>query len=123
MRRALLMLMAAAWLAACSHDAELPVNYHDDLLAQPESTAALGEGTIEVSWEMASLDNVEGFVVGFIDTSGAETTRALPDPQATSLVEADVDLGSGSIWVVRVWAYDAVGFFGPTSMPDTLRVE
>ena len=108
--------------AACSNDVDLPSNYHEDLLARPAMTTEVGDGRIDVSWEMASLDNVDGYVVGFADSSGAETTRAIDDAQATSYTESDLSLTSGALWVVRVWAVDDRGFFGPTSEPDSLRI-
>lgn len=119
--RHVVILLAAIALVACSNDAELPTQYHQDLLAQPTATSVLDDDGIDVTWEMSSLANVDGYVVGFADTSGSERTRSVSDAAATSLRE-DLDLVSGTFWVVRVWAVDARGFFGPTSIPDTLTV-
>ena len=123
-RRAVLagLALALGLSFACSNDAELPTNYHEDLLAQPTATAEAAGGDIAVAWEMSSLDNVDSYVVGFADSSGAETTRAIADPQAVSYRESGLNLAAGALWVVRVWAVDDRGFYGPASDPDSLRI-
>ena len=72
---------------------------------------------------MASTANVEGYVVSLTDTSGAQDTRFVDDSTATSYDEAGLQLLSGTFYIIRLWAVDDVGFFGPTSEPDTLVVE
>lgn len=115
--------LAIGLLAACSNDAELPAKYHEDLLAQPTQVeSSLDNGDFQVTWQMASTTNVDGYVVSLTDTSGAEDTRFVDDASATGYEESGLQLTSGSYYIIRLWAVDEVGFFGPTSAPDTLIV-
>lgn len=109
---------------ACSNEIEMPVPYHRDYLAQPTDVeAALDEDRrVHVSWRVASADHIEHFVVGFTDSTGAEQTRPVLDPQATDYTDQTLVLPSPSIYLVRVWAVDDRNFFGPPSMPDSLIV-
>ncbi len=114
------VLLAAA---ACSNDVELPSNYHEGRLATPEQvTSNLADGELTVEWQLSPLDNVTGLVVSFTDTTGAETTRFVDDKTTTSFVESSISLDSGATWVIRLWAVDDLGFFGPRSVADTLMV-
>jgi len=111
-----------AW-TACSNDTKLPANYHDDALGQPTDVESLLEGAdFTVTWQMASTTNVDGYVVSLTDTSGAEDTRFVDDGAATTYEESGLQLSSGTFYIIRLWAVDDVGFFGPTSDPDTLVV-
>jgi hypothetical protein len=110
-------------VAACSNDVELPTNYHDSHLAQPGPVqSSLVDDTINVAWQMATLENVTGLVLSFTDTTGAETTRFVDDETTTSYTEDSLSLESGATWVIRMWAVDDLGFFGPRSVADTLMV-
>ena len=111
-----------AW--ACSDDIELPTPYHEGYLSRPSDVSSAVEGdTINVSWSMGSDANVQGFVVGFTDSSGAEHTRSFEDPAARVHSEQELDVSPGTAYVIQVWAFDAGGFFGPRSEADTLVVE
>lgn len=111
-----------AW--GCSDDIELPTAYHEGLLPRPSDVAAsVEDGAIHVSWAIASEANVQGFVVGFTDSSGAEHTRSVEDPAARAHSEQELDVSPGLSYLVRVWAFDAQGFFGPRSVADTLVVQ
>ena len=110
-------------LAACSNDTKLPAKFHEDLLAQPTDVAStLEAGDLTVTWQMATTTNVDGYVVSLTDTSGAEETHFVGDAATTVYEESNAQLTSGSFYVIRLWAVDDVGFFGPTSTPDTLVV-
>ena len=114
---------AALLVVACSNDVELPTNYHDGRLAAPEQvTSNLTDGTLTIEWQMPTLENVTGLVLSFTDTTGAETTRFVEDETNTSYVENTISLDSGATWVIRLWAVDDLGFFGPRSAADTLMV-
>ena len=80
------------------------------------------EGTLTTSSQMPTLENVTGLVRSFTDTTGAETTRFVEDETNTSYVENTISLDSGATWVIRLWAVDDLGFFGPRSAADTLMV-
>lgn len=122
-RTGALACLLLAGLAACSNDVELPSNYHEGLLAAPEQVeTTLADGSVTVTWQMASLRNVTGFVVSFTDTTGAEVTRLVDDPTAAAYTDSSLGPAAGARWIVRLWAVDASGFFGPRSAPDTLRV-
>jgi hypothetical protein len=109
---------------SCSDDIELPTAYHEAYLSRPSDVAAAVEdGAINVSWSMASEADVEGFVVGFTDSSGAEHTRSIEDPAARLHSEQELDVSPGTVYLIQVWAFDAGGFFGPRSAADTLVVE
>ncbi len=109
---------------SCSDDIELPTAYHEGYLSQPsEVTSAVEDGAINVSWSMASEADVEGFVVGFTDSSGAEHTRSIEDPAARLHSEQELGVGPGTVYLIQVWAFDAKGYFGPRSEVDTLAVQ
>ena len=111
-----------AW--GCSDDIELPTAYHQGLLPRPSEVSSAVEGdAINVSWSIASEANVQGFVVGFTDSSGAEQTRSVEDPAARLYTEQELDVSPGLTYLVQVWAFDAQGFFGPRSEADTLVVQ
>ena len=76
--------LAGVFLAwACSDDIELPTPYHEGYLSRPSDVSSAVEGdAINVSWSIASEANVQGFVVGFTDSSGAEYTSSVEDPAA-----------------------------------------
>ncbi len=111
-------------LGACSNDTEMPSQYHRDLLAQPTDVQAeVEEGIVSVSWQMATAENVAGFVVSFTDASGGMETKSVPDPQARAFVDdGSLSTESGTVWQIRVWAVDARDFFGPQSEPFILEV-
>ena len=114
--------VALAW--SCSDDIELPTPYHEGYLSRPSDVSGTVEGdAIDVSWTMASEANVQGFVVGFTDSSGAEQTRSIEDPAARLHSEQELDVSPGAVYVIQVWAFDASGFFGPRSRADTLVIE
>ena len=111
-----------AW--ACSDDIELPTPYHEGYLSRPSDvSSAVEDGAINVSWSIASEANIQGFVVGFTDSSGAEHTRSIEDPAARLHSEQELDVSPGTVYLIHVWAFDAGGFFGPRSAADTLVVE
>ena len=125
MMKRLLLLAAALTLMVfgCSNDTKLPAKYHDGVLDQPTDVTSLLEGSdFSVTWQMASTANVDGYVVSLTDTSGAQATRFVDDSTATTYNEAGLQLLSGTFYIIRLWAVDDVGFFGPTSEPDTLVV-
>ena len=111
-------------LVACSNDAEMPSQYHRDLLAQPTDVQAeVEEGIVSVSWQMATAENVAGFVVSFTDASGGMETKSVSDPEARTFVDdGSLSTESGTVWQIRVWAVDARDFFGPQSEPLILEV-
>ncbi|MBT3344489.1 MAG: fibronectin type III domain-containing protein [Gemmatimonadetes bacterium] len=115
--------LTALTMAACSNDTDLPARYHEDLLAQPTDVeSTLDSGDLTVTWQMSTTTNVDGFVVSLTDTSGAEETHFVGDASATVYEEASAQLTSGTFYIIRLWAVDDIGFFGPTSTPDTLVV-
>ena len=116
----LLLSISLFGVFTCSDEAEMPVPYHVDYLAQPMNVqAALDEnGWVQVSWHIASVAHVEHFVAGFADSTGAEHTRPVLDPQATSYTDSVWTVPPHSTYLVRVWAVDERNFFGPPSMPD-----
>lgn len=117
------LILVLMVVAGCSNDTDLPAKYHDDLLAQPtDVSSSFDGGDLSVTWLMASTDNVDGYVVSLTDTSGAEDTRFTDDATATAYEESGLQLASGTYYIIRLWAVDEVGFFGPTSAPDTLLV-
>ena len=83
-----------AW--ACSDDIELPTPYHEGYLSRPSDvSSAVEDGAINVSWSMASEANVQGFVVGFTDSSGAEHTRSIEDPRGAASLGTGAGCRSG----------------------------
>jgi hypothetical protein len=124
MKRLLLLATALALMVfGCSNDTKLPAKYHDDVLDQPTAVEALLDGSdFSVTWQMTSTANVDGYVVSLTDTSGAQDTRFVDDSTATTYTEAGLQLQSATFYIIRLWAVDDVGFFGPTSEPDTLVV-
>ena len=117
--------LAGVFLAwSCSDDIELPTPYHEGYLSRPSDVSgAVEDGAVNVSWSMASEANVQGFVVGFTDSSGAEQTSSIEDPAARLHSEQGLDVSPGTVYVIQVWAFDAAGFFGPRSAADTLVVQ
>ena len=116
--------LAAALAWACSDDIELPTPYHEGYLSRPSDVSSAVEGdAINVSWSIASEANVQGFVVGFTDSSGAEHTSSVEDPAARLHSEQELDVSPGTVYLIQVWAFDGVGFFGPRSAADTLVVQ
>lgn len=116
-------LALLAGLVACSNDVTMPSNYHDGRLAAPDqvhSTATAG--AVTVTWQMSSRDNVTGFIVSFADTTGESVTRFVDDPGVSTYTDTDLGPTAGEVWIVRLWAVDALGFYGASSTPDTLRV-
>ncbi|MEE2657863.1 MAG: hypothetical protein VX733_05110 [Candidatus Latescibacterota bacterium] len=115
-------LLAGIW--SCSNDVGLPSAYHEGHLPQPaDVTSAVDAGAITVTWSVSSETNVSGFVVGFTDSSGTETTRSIEDATAREYAEQELDTTSGTIYLIQVWSFDAVQFFGQRSEVDTLVVE
>jgi hypothetical protein len=116
--------MVIAVCAACSNDVEMPTPYHLDYLEQPGAVGAVQDGgVVRVSWEVASTENVAGFVVSFTDESGHVETRFVDDPAATGYQESSLDLSAeGAVYLVRVWAVDERDFYGPASAADSLTV-
>ena len=111
-------------LVACSNDTEMPSQYHRGLLAQPTDVQAGVEGgVVSMSWQMATAENVVGFVVSFTDASGGMETKAVADLDARVFVDdGSLSTESGTVWQIRVWAVDARDFFGPQSEPFILEV-
>lgn len=116
--------LAVALVWACSDDIELPTPYHEGYLSRPSDVSGAVEGdAINVSWSLASDANVQGFVVGFTDSSGAEHTSSIDDPEARLHSEQGLDVSPGTVYLIQVWAFDGGGFFGPRSAADTLVVQ
>jgi hypothetical protein len=114
MRCGLLFTILGTWVVACGNDVELPNAYHVGYLQQPgEITLSDEADGTRVSWQIASRDNVAGFVISFTDSTGSEDTRQIDDPQASSYLAVDVDIVAGT--AVQVWAVDASDFYGPRS--------
>lgn len=106
-------------VVGCGNDAELPTLYHRDYLAQPTGVALQVDGDeVRVSWEMDSRANVIGFVVAFIDGTGAEQTRLVADSEATFYQTGNLTVDSDTS--VQVWAVDSDDFYGPRSIAATV---
>ena len=110
--------------ASCSNDKEMPAQYHSDLLPQPsEVEATVENGVATVTWQIATAENVIGFVVSFTDPSGISKTKSVEDVAARSFVDdGSLSLESGSGYMIHVWAVDEHDFFGQKSDPFTLIV-
>ena len=123
-KKCLLLGILLAALAACSNDVEMPAQYHRDLFAQPTGVqVTVEDGSVNVSWQMDSADNVAGFVVRFTDASGGVETKSVTDPAARAYVDAgSLNVESGAVLQIHVWAVDAGDFFGPPSEPFVLAV-
>jgi hypothetical protein len=120
---AFLLGIAIAVAAGCSNNVEMPTPYHRDYLAQPTNLEVSQDGAgLRVSWELASIANVAGFVVSFTDANGHVEARFVADPAATRYAETGLDLSPGALYLVQVWAVDVRDFFGPTSAVDSLTV-
>ena len=121
-----LALTAMAW-AACSNDVEFPSSYHEGRLGRPTNVEAVVDaGVVHVTWQLASSQNAAGFVVRFTDASGAASTRPVADGSARMLDVDDLSLSSGDLYLVEVWAVDALdttAFSGPVSQADSLLIE
>ncbi len=121
-----LLLSSALLLAAssCSNDKEMPAQYHSGLLPQPTGVeVTLENGVVSVSWQIASTENVVGFVVSFTDPSGISETKSVEDSAARSYEDdGSLSLESGSGYLIHVWAVDESDFFGQKSEPFTLIV-
>ena len=119
-------LLLGALLAiapGCSNDVEMPTPYHRDYLAQPTDVEASVEGgTVQVSWQIASAENVATFVLSFTDPTGRVQTRSVEDPAARNHEDASLNVESGLIYLVQVQAVDQNTFFGPSSTADSLFV-
>jgi len=117
---------ALAW-TACSNDVELPSSYHESHLERPAGVeAVVDDGVVRVTWQLTSAENAAGFVVRFTDASGAAQTRPVSDATARSLDVEDLSLNSGDLYLVDVWAVDALddtAFSGPPSVADSLLVD
>ena len=108
----------------CSNDAELPTAYHRNYLAMPTDVeVSLSDGNVEVSWQIASTENVATFVVSFTDATGSLETRSVADPAARSYVEDGLNTESGSIIEVQVRAADENDFLGPPSVAVSLTID
>lgn len=118
-----LCLLALVLCLGCSNDTELPTAYHRDYLPAPTDVRAVFEdAAARVTWQPNAGAAAVGHVVGFTDSSGAETTRLVDGAATAELVETALDLSPGRVYVVRVWAVDEQDFFGPRSAPDSLIV-
>ena len=121
-----LLLSIALLLAAasCSNDKEMPAQYHSDLLPQPsEVEATVENGVATVTWQIATAENVIGFVVSFTDPSGISEAKSVEDAAARAFVDdGSLSLESGSVDMIHVWAVDEHDFFGQKSDPFTLIV-
>jgi hypothetical protein len=108
----------------CSNDAELPTAYHQGHLAMPTDVAVVLSGSdVEVTWQIASEENVVAFVVTFTDATGAVETRSVQDATARSLSDSSMNTESGSVIHVRVGAADETDFLGPFSTVVSLIIE
>mgnify|MGYP001177674593 CR=1 FL=1 len=106
-------------VVGCGNDAELPTLYHRDYLAQPTGVAIQVDGDeVRVSWEMDARANVIGFVVAFIDGTGAEQTHLVADSEATFYQTSNLIVDSDTS--VQVWAVDGDDFYGPRSVAATV---
>ena len=111
-------------LAACSNDVDLPNDFHEHRLGQPDAVeASVGGSTVTVTWQLASLQNAVGFVVRFTNADGAEETRIVQDASARSLEDNTISLAPGNVYLVDVWAIDEFDFYGPASIADSLVIE
>ncbi len=114
-------LLLGLW--ACSNDAELPSQFHRGHLAQPTNvTTAVEDGTVTITWEMASEANVTGFVISFTNATGEAETRSLENAAARTYEETSLDLSEGAVYLIEVWTVDENQFFGPRSAVDSLVV-
>jgi hypothetical protein len=119
----LLLGVLLAIAPGCSNDVEMPTPYHRDYLAQPTDVEASVDGDmVQVSWQIASAENVATFVLSFTDPTGSVQTRSVADPAARSYEDASLNIESGSIYLVQVQAVDQDNFFGPSSAADSLLV-
>ena len=108
----------------CSSDLELPTAYHQSYLAMPtEVEVSLSGGSVRVTWQIESIENVTAFVVSFIDATGSVETRSVEDPSARSLEVDTLNIESGSIIQVQVRAADGNDFLGPLSAVVRLSVD
>ncbi len=107
----------------CSNDLELPTAYHQSYLAMPtEVEVSLSGGSVQVTWQIESIENVTAFVVSFTDATGSVESRSVKDPSARSL-EHTLNIESGSIIQVQVRAADGKDFLGPLSAVVSLSVD
>jgi len=108
----------------CSNDAELPTAYHRGYLAMPTDVeVSLSRGSIEVTWQIGSIENVAAFVVSFTDATGNVEKRSVEDPDARSFQDDSLNPESGEVIQVQVRAADASDFLGPPSAVVSLTVE
>jgi len=108
---------------SCSNDVELPTAFHRDRLDRPDQVqTSVADGVLTVTWRLSSSTNATGIVVSFTDSTARMQTRFVADATATSHEESSLDLTSGSLYLIQVWAVDARGFYGPPSAVDTLIV-
>ena len=108
----------------CSNDVELPTAYHQGYLAMPTDVeVSLSGGSVQVTWQIESIENVAAFVVSFTDATGSVETRSVEDPEARSLEDDNLNPESGSVIQVQVRAADEDDFLGPLSAVVTLTIE
>ncbi len=118
-----LPVLVWAAFAGCSNDVELPSAYHQGYLPAPTNVGAVFEdAAARITWQPNAGAAAVGHVIGFTDSSGAETTRLVAGATTASHVETALDLSPGRVYLVAVWAVDAADFFGPRSAPDSLIV-
>ena len=118
------MLLAGA--VFCSKEHEAPVAFHQTLLGTPTQLAAQFQAgqRVVLTWTMADIANVSGYVVSLSDTTGlvreslvTETTHTIEETSLTA--EGFVD----STWFFfRVSAVDDSLFRGPAAHLDTVFV-
>jgi len=121
--RHLCALLLLALGVSCSNDVELPTAYHQDRLDQPDQVETSVSGDVlTVTWRLESTTNATGLVVSFTDSTARVQTRYVNDATATSHEESLLDLPSGALYLIQVWAVDDRGFYGPPSAVDTLIV-
>jgi hypothetical protein len=108
----------------CSNELELPAAYHQSYLAMPTDVeVALSGGSVQVSWQIESIEHVAAFVVFFTDATGSVETRSVEDPSARNLEVDTLNIESGSTIQVQVRAADENDFLGPPSAVVSLSVD
>ncbi len=108
----------------CSNDLEMPTAYHQSHLAMPtEVEVSLSGGSVQVTWQIETIENVTAFVVSFTDATGSVKSQSVKDPSARSLEVDTLNIESGSIIQVQVRAADGNDFLGPLSAVVSLSVD
>ena len=103
--------------SACQERGMIAAWHNHEFEFQP-----LEDGTVTITWEMASEANVTGFVISFTNATGEAETRSLENAAARTYEETSLDLSEGAVYLIEVWTVDENQFFGPRSAVDSLVV-